>query len=169
MINTATGKIDSFFHPDYAAATWDEDQNPATPNVQWPETYRRYATSVRRIDDAIGDLMELLKDLKMDDNTLVVFTSDNGPTVEDYTKLTPRYSGNFFNTFGPFDGVKRDGWEGGIREPALARWPGRIPAGGISFTPSQFQDWMATFTELAGLPFVPDVVGWWDHHQPTDP
>jgi arylsulfatase A-like enzyme len=152
MINTASGTVDSYFHPDYASATWDNDHNPATSPVQWPETFRRFATGVRRVDDAVGDLMKLLKDLKMDDNTLVVFTSDNGPTVEDYTKLTPRYAANFFETFGPLDGVKRDGWEGGIREPTLARWPGKIPAGGINLIPSQFHDWMATFTDLAGLP-----------------
>ena len=107
---------------------------------------------VRRIDNAVADLKQLLQDLAIDTNTLVVFTSDNGPTTEDYLSLTPRYAANFFDTFGPLDGTKRDTWEGGIRMPTFVRWPGTIPAGAISNTPSQFQDWMPTFTELTGLP-----------------
>ncbi len=90
--------------------------------------------------------MQLLKDLNMDTNTLVVFTSDNGPTTDKSLQA------NFFDSFGPMDGVKRDTWEGGIREPTLVRWTGEVPAGGISLTPSEFQDWMPTFTDLAGLP-----------------
>ena len=75
MINTASGDIDSWIHPDYANATYDDDNNQATPDVPWPNVYKRYATSTRRIDDAVGDLLKLLKDLKIDDNTLVIFTS----------------------------------------------------------------------------------------------
>ncbi len=152
MINTAGGAVDSWVDADYAAATYDDDSNPATPEVPWPEVFQRYAMSVRRIDDAVGDLRQLLQDLAIDTNTLVVFTSDNGPTTEDATGLTPRYAANFFDTFGPLDGNKRDLWEGGIRMPTLVRWPGTVAPGAISNTPSQFQDWMPTFTELAGLP-----------------
>ncbi len=152
MINTASGTVDSYIPPDYLAATYDDDNNPATAQVPYPEIFRRYATGVRRIDEAVGDIKKLLQDLAIDTNTVVVFTSDNGPTVEDYLSLTPRYAGNFFDTFGPLDGVKRDTWEGGIRMPTVVRWPGKIPAGTTNQTPSQFQDWMPTFTELAGLP-----------------
>ncbi len=152
MINTASGTVDSFVYPDYAAATYDDDNNPATPPVHWPEIFQRYAAGVRRIDDAVGDLKKLLQDLAIDTNTLVVFTSDNGPTTEDYLTLTPSYVANFFDTFGPMDGVKRDTWEGGIRLPTFVRWPGQITPGLINSSPSQFHDWMPTFTELAGLP-----------------
>jgi len=86
MINSATGARDSFMHPDYAQATWDHDRDPATPEQPWPDVYKRYATDVRRIDNCVGDLMQLLKDLRIDDNTLVVFTSDNGPSKESYLK-----------------------------------------------------------------------------------
>jgi len=55
MINTASGKVDSFVYPEYARATYDDDHNPATPEVPWPEVFQRFASSVRRIDDAIGD------------------------------------------------------------------------------------------------------------------
>lgn len=152
MINTASGTVDSFVNPDYAAATYDNDGNSGTPQVAWPEVFQRYAMGVRRIDDAVADLKQLLQDLAIDTNTLVVFTSDNGPTTEDYLTLTPAYAANFFDTFGPLDGVKRDTWEGGIRMPTIVRWPGTIAAGAVSNTPSQDHDWMATFTELAGLP-----------------
>ncbi|MDP4648038.1 MAG: sulfatase-like hydrolase/transferase [Akkermansiaceae bacterium] len=137
MINTATGTVDSFIHPDYASKSWTANE-------------KRFATMVRRIDDCVGDLLEALEDLGIDDNTLVVFTSDNGPHHESYFNAS--YDANSFNSFGPFDGTKRDCWEGGIREPALARWPGTIPAGRISNRPSQFHDWMPTFAEVAGLP-----------------
>ncbi len=125
MINTASGTPDSYIHPDYANATYDHDKNQATPEVAWPDVYRRYATLCRRIDDGVGDIMQLLKDLKIDQNTLVVFTSDNGPSIESYLKED--YEPVFFNSFGPFDGIKRDVWEGGVRMPTLVQWPGTVP------------------------------------------
>ncbi len=170
MINTATGTVDTWIHPDYATATWDHDNNPATAEVAWPSTARRHATMVRRLDDAMADLFQLLADLEIDDDTLVVFTSDNGPHNEagagggSIGAQNPR----FFRSYGPLDGVKRDLWEGGIRVPTLARWPASIPAGRVSTHPSQFHDWMPTFADLAGLPLpfrsdgvslVPDLTG----------
>ncbi len=150
MITTATGTPDSFTHPDYANATWDHDSNSATPEQSWPDVYKRYATDVRRIDDCVGDLLELLKDLTIDNDTLVVFTSDNGPSKESYLKQD--YSPAFFNSFGPYDGIKRDCWEGGIRVGALVRWPGKISENRVSREPSQFHDWLPTFAEVAGVP-----------------
>ena len=150
LINTASGEIDSWIHPDYANATYDDDKNPATPEVSWPDVYKRYATDTRRIDDAVGDIMQLLKDLNIDKNTMIVFTSDNGPSIESYLKGEP-IEPTFFRSFGPFDGIKRDCWEGGVRMPTLAMWPGHIPAGGVIETPSISYDWMATFTDMAGL------------------
>lgn len=149
MINTASGTPDSFCYPDYANATWDDDHNPATPEVAWPDVYKRYASDVRRIDDCMGDLLQTLKDLKIDDNTLVIFTSDNGPSQESY--LPEQNNPSFFHSFGPFDGIKRDLWEGGIRVGALARWPKVIPPGRTSATPSAFWDWLPTFAEAAGV------------------
>ena len=150
MINTASGVIDSWVHPDFAHATYDHDKNVTTPEVAWPDVYKRYASSTRRIDSAVGDIIQLLKDLKIDDNTLIVFTSDNGPSRESY--LTEDYEPDFFNGFGPFDGIKRDVLEGGIRVSALAYWPGHIPAGRLVKTPSSSYDWLPTFAQLAGVP-----------------
>ncbi len=153
MISTASGKPDTWIHPDYAKATWDDDKDPATAEVPWPEVYQRYATSTRRIDDAVGDIMQLLKDLNIDENTMIVFTSDNGPSKESY--LPENYHPNspdFFDSFGPFDGIKRDCWEGGVRMPTLVRWPGRVPAGQEISSPSASYDWAPTFLEAAGMP-----------------
>ncbi|TZF86478.1 sulfatase-like hydrolase/transferase (plasmid) [Pedobacter sp. BS3] len=153
MINTATGTIDSWTHPDYANATYDNDKNHDTPEIPWPDTYKRYATSVRRIDDCIGDLFKLLADLKIDDNTLVVFSSDNGPSNEAYLpKPHVPFKPNFFESFGPFDGIKRDALEGGERMPVIVRWPQHIPDHTVVNNPSISYDWLPTFTDAAGLP-----------------
>ncbi len=152
MINTATGAVDSYVHPDYSGATYDDDGNGDTAEVAWPAVYKRYATSVRRIDDAVGDLRKLLGDLGIADNTLIVFTSDNGPSNEDYLNFTVNYRPDFFNSFGPFDGMKRDCWEGGIRVGALACWPGNIGTNRVSNLPCSFPDWLPTFADLAGVP-----------------
>jgi arylsulfatase A-like enzyme len=140
MINTASGTINSWIHPDYATA------------AGWTDSAKRYATMIRRIDDAIGDLLATLADLSIDNNTLIVFTSDNGPTNEAGLGGAYTYDPRFFDSYGPFEGIKRDVLEGGSRVPALVRWPGTIPAGGISQTPAQFHDWMATFAQFAGIP-----------------
>jgi len=158
MINTASGTVDSWMHPDYANATYDQDKNPATPEVPWPDVYKRYATDTRRIDSGVADLVQLLKDLKIADNTLIIFTSDNGPSRESY--LEENYNPDFFNAFGPFDGIKRDVLEGGIRVSAMAYWPGHFLSGKIIKTPSSNYDWLPTFAQLAGVtaPEVTDGV-----------
>lgn len=169
MINTASGEIDTYVHPDYANATYDDDQNAATPELAWPDTYKRYATANRRIDDAVGDLTQLLKDLNIAENTLVIFTSDNGPSIESYLPrgFAPN-SPEFFGSFGPFDGIKRDVWEGGLRMPTLASWPGHIAPGKTISSPSMLSDWMATFADAAkisvpartdGVSLLPSLTG----------
>jgi arylsulfatase A-like enzyme len=153
MINTAEGTIDSWTHPDYNNATYDDDRNAATPEVPWPDTYKRYATANRRIDDGVGDLVQLLKDLKIDSNTVIVYTSDNGPSIESY--LPKNYVPNhptFFGSYGPFDGIKRDNWEGGVRMPTIANWPGHIPPGKVVTFPSISYAWAPTFIDIAGMP-----------------
>jgi arylsulfatase A-like enzyme len=149
MINTAGGPVDSYVHPDYADATWDHDKNSQTEEQPWPDVYQRYAAGVRRIDNCVGDLLCLLDDLDIGENTLVVFTTDNGPSKESY--LRESYHPDFFNSFGPFDGIKRDVWEGGTRTGAIVRWPLKIAAGQVSEVPCQSHDWMPTLTQLAGV------------------
>ena len=152
MITSATGSIDSFFYPEYASATYDHDSNSATPEIAWPAAAKRHATMIRRLDDSVADLIQTLKDLHIDNDTLVVFTSDNGPHNEGGAgTLNIRQDPTFFDSFGPLDGIKRDTLEGGLRVPAIVRWPGHIPTGVTRADPSQFQDWMATFADLAGV------------------
>jgi len=86
-----------------------------------------------------------LKDLGIGENTLIVFTSDNGATNARANKA------DYFDTFGPYDGFKRDMWEGGVRMPTFLRWPSVVAFGSKSNNPSQFHDWMATFCDLAGV------------------
>jgi arylsulfatase A-like enzyme len=136
-INTVIDTVDTWYHPDYA------DQN-------WPDVQKRIASMIRRIDDGVGDVLQLLKDLGIDQETLVVFTSDNGPHHESYGYGD--YQPTFFDSYGPLDGTKRDTWEGGIRVPTIARWPGNIPAGEENDTPTGFHDWMPTFAQLANVP-----------------
>ncbi len=152
MITSATGTVDSYIFPDYANATYDHDGNPATPEIAWPEYAKRHATMVRRLDDSVADIIQTLKDLNIDNDTLVVFTSDNGPHNEAGSGGTYTQDPRFFNSFGNLDGIKRDTLEGGFRVPAIVRWPGHIPAGSVRADASQFHDWMATFAELAGVP-----------------
>ncbi len=173
MINTASGKPDSYKLPEYASATWDHDKDASTPEVPWPDVYQRYATSVHRIDACIGDIIQTLKDMNIDNDTLVVFTTDNGPSNESY--LEEGLKANFFNSFGHFDGIKRDVIEGGIRVGAILRWPGGTAPVRISNLPSQFHDWMPTFAELAGVAapanadgtsLVPEITGEGEQKEP---
>lgn len=138
MINTARGEIDSYIHPDYRAQGWSDVE-------------ARFATMVRRIDSCVADLLQTLRDLNIDENTLVVLTSDNGPHHESYLQ-GKNYDPTSFESFGRFEGTKRDVWEAGIRVPALAWWPGSIRAGRISRRASQFHDWLPTFAAMAGIP-----------------
>ncbi|MCF7847269.1 MAG: arylsulfatase [Kiritimatiellales bacterium] len=112
-----------------------------------------YATMVSRIDRDIGKLMECLKQCGIDDNTVVMFTSDNGPHQEGGCQP------EFFNSNGPFSGVKRDLLDGGIRMPFIVRWPGRIKPGATSNHLSAFWDVLPTCAELAGIPAPQGIDG----------
>ena len=128
---------------------------------------RRYATNVRRLDDALGDLLHFLEVRGLAEDTLFIFTSDNGPAGEYlYNSAGSQYGlakridwveTDGFDSNGPFKGMKRWGYDGGLREPTFALWPGTIPASGtetprVSDFPFQFPAWMATLADVAGLP-----------------
>ncbi|MBD8490935.1 sulfatase-like hydrolase/transferase [Echinicola sp. CAU 1574] len=151
MINTASGEVDSFIYPEFASATYDDDKDETTPEKPWPDTYKRYASVNRRIDDQVGDILQLLKDLEIDENTLVVFTSDNGPSRESYLpKEYVDYTPEFFNNFAEFDGIKRDVYEGGLRTATIVHWPGSIKENTVVDEPSISYDWLPTFADAAG-------------------
>jgi uncharacterized sulfatase len=124
------------------------------------------------MDADVGRLLELVKKLGLDNNTLIFFSSDNGPHRE---------GGNnpdFNNSNGPLKGIKRDLTEGGIRVPFVARWPGHITPG-ISHFAGGFQDLMPTLAELTdttnavpkdidGLSIVPTLLGQSTNQKPHD-
>ncbi len=103
-----------------------------------------YAGMITRMDRDVGRIMTLLKELGLDDNTIVFFTSDNG-SAERLRK------DDYFNGTGPFRGSKQNLYEGGIRVPMIARWPGMIRAGAVNHHPWMFCDFMPTAAELAGV------------------
>lgn len=104
-----------------------------------------FAAMVSRLDRDCGKIFDLLKKLNIDNNTIVLFSSDNGPHKEG------GHDPAFFESSGPFRGIKRDLYEGGIRVPFIARWPGRIQAGSINKHIGAFWDFLPTVCELAGI------------------
>lgn len=104
-----------------------------------------FAAMVVRLDNMLGDIMKELKNLGLDENTLVIFTSDNGPHLE--AGADP----DFFNSNGPYKGYKRDLYEGGIHIPMIARWPAKIKPGTQTDHISAFWDVYPTLSEIAGV------------------
>ncbi|WP_429063191.1 arylsulfatase [Chitinophaga sp. W2I13] len=124
---------------------------PGYASQQYP--HAAFATMVTRLDNYVGEVMARLKELGLDKNTLVIFTSDNGPHKEGGADPA------FFNSSGGFRGVKRDLYEGGIREPFIARWPGNIKAGSTNSFQGAFWDIMPTLAQLTNAPAVPYTDG----------
>ncbi len=112
----------------------------------WNESTKNHAAMITRMDDGVGEVMKFLREQGLDEKTLVMFSSDNGPHREG----GPNYKPEFFEASGPHRGIKRDLWDGGIRVPFIARWPGRIKAGAVSGHVGYFGDLMSTWAELAG-------------------
>jgi len=112
----------------------------------WPQIAKNYAAMITRMDDDIGKLMSVIAENDLEENTLVIFTSDNGP----YTGIpTPI---EFFDSNGPLRGGKRDLYEGGIRVPFIARWKNVIPKGTQNDHIIAFWDILPTFANLINYP-----------------
>ncbi len=147
----------------HLAMTVPEDSKKQYLALNWPKRmmntqkhYRNdeegnttYAGMVSRMDRDIGSLLSVLKEQGFTDNTLVIFTSDNGH----------EYDRGFFNSNGEFKGRKRDLYEGGIRIPFIAKWPEKIKKATTSAHVSAFWDMMPTFCELAGGNSCPKTDG----------
>lgn len=110
----------------------------------WPQTEKNKAAMITRLDTDVGRLMEQLKKLRIDEETIVFFSSDNGSHKEG--GVDPK----FFESSGPLRGIKRDLFEGGIRVPMIVRWPGRIKAGQMSDLVWAFWDFLPTAAEIVG-------------------
>ncbi len=135
-----------------------------------PTPRAAYAAMVTRMDRTVGRILDKLKELHLDENTLVIFTSDNGPTHN-----VGGADSTFFESAGPLRGLKGSMYEGGLRVPFLAHWPGKIKPGCACEVPLAFWDVMPTLTALAGaqcpksdgLSFLPALFGQADqpHHE----
>ncbi|MFP3904871.1 MAG: arylsulfatase [Armatimonadota bacterium] len=119
----------------------------------WPDPQKGHAAMISLLDENCGMMLDLLEKLGIDDNTLFIFTSDNGPHAEGGADP------DFFESRGPLRGMKRDLYEGGIRVPMIARWPAQIEPGTVSDHPSAFWDYMPTFCDIAGCDTPPGIEG----------
>jgi arylsulfatase A len=143
--------------------TVPEDSKKAYENLGWPkrqmtkghyyhdaEGNTAYAGMISRLDRYVGEIISQLKIEGIDENTIVIFTSDNGPGFDN----------GFFDSNGPFRGRKLTLYEGGIRSPFVARWPGKIAPGLVTNQPAAAWDFLTTACELAGIkPSVKKVDG----------
>ena len=104
-----------------------------------------YAAMISRMDRYVGNLLKLLDELGLSENTLVVFSSDNGTT-----HLEKEVDYTFFKSVGELRGLKGSLYEGGVRVPTIVRWPGKVTAGSSSGRVSGFEDWMPTILDAVG-------------------
>ena len=119
----------------------------------WPQPQKNHAEMITRLDYDVGLVMDTLRETGIDKNTIVLFTSDNGPHREGGARP------GFFNSAGGLRGIKRDLYEGGIRVPMIARWPGQIAPGTTCQEPWAFWDFLPTAAELAGAQAPPAIDG----------
>ncbi|MDR1672777.1 MAG: arylsulfatase [Bacteroidales bacterium] len=143
-----------------------------------PHPKADFAAMITRLDAYVGEVMDVLQELGLDKNTIVVFTSDNGPHREGGADP------DFFKSYGPLRGIKRDMYEGGIRVPFIARYPEKIQSGAVSNHVAAFWDVMPTLAELTGtqaaantdgISFLPALFGqkgqqqhdylYWEFHE----
>jgi len=145
---------DSAFAPYLDAdgnSIFDEEPFPGDHYTEQPMPKAAYAAMVTHMDRGVGRILDRLESMGIEENTLVLFTSDNGPHGEG------GYQPEYFDSNGPLRGMKRDLYEGGIRVPQIAWWPGRVEAGTTTDVPSYFGDYVRTFAELAGTS-APDAI-----------
>ncbi|MCC5928166.1 MAG: arylsulfatase [Cyclobacteriaceae bacterium] len=144
--------------PDHFIVPSDE---PYT-HENWPQIAKNYAAMISRMDKDVGSIVQLIKDQGLEENTLIIFTSDNGPYQGVPTPI------EFFNSNGPLRGGKRDKYEGGIRVPFIAKWKNVITEGSQNHRPIAFWDLLPTLADLVdypaefptdGISFLPDLKG----------
>ena len=131
-------------------------------NKPWPDVEKDFAEMVTRLDESVGKIVAQLKALGLDENTMIIFSSDNGPHAES------GHDSEYFDSNGPLRGRKRDLYEGGVRMPFIAKLPGKIKAGTVSSLVTAFWDYVPTMCELTGvtkpsgldgISFLPTLLG----------
>ncbi|MGQ9621114.1 MAG: arylsulfatase, partial [Bacteroidales bacterium] len=123
------------------------------PYGSQPEAHAAFAAMINMLDDYVGEIINKLDELGIAENTIIIFSSDNGPHLE--AGADPDY----FDSNGPLRGYKRDLYEGGIRVPMIVRWPGKIKAGTKTAHISAFWDVMPTLAEISGSDVPEDIDG----------
>lgn len=142
------------FDPETPFEGYDEGEKYRNgPYESQPEPHTAFAAMVSILDDQVGEIVEKLEELGIRKNTLIIFTSDNGPHLE--AGADPDY----FDSNGPLKGYKRDLYEGGIRVPMIASWPDVIAAGSKSEHISAFWDFYPTVAEIVGAEVPADIDG----------
>lgn len=156
---------------EYLQLGWPETPYPGAHYTGHETPNAAYAAMITRMDDGIGQIMKLLKKLDLDEDTLIIFTSDNGTTY------CCGVDADFFDAVGEFRGLKGSLYEGGIREPMVARWPGKIRPGTVTDHISAFYDFLPTASQLTGqqppdwtdgISFLPTLLGREDKQKKHD-
>jgi len=138
---------------DHYPAAWDDEQGPYRGQngyLPHPRPRAAYAAMISDLDEHVGTILGRLEQLGLQENTLVIFTSDNGPT---HPSRDPRFHVGgadcaFFNSTGGLRGYKGSCYEGGLRVPCIVRWPGHIPPASVQDQPSYFPDWFPTLATI---------------------
>ena len=127
-----------------------DDQGIYADKKEWTEQAKNFAAMVTRLDHDVGEVVALLKKMDVEKNTLILISGDNGASFDDKSAIS-----KFFNQSmdGKLRGFKRGMYEGGLRQAALAYWPGKVPAGKVSDDPWAFWDFLPTCAELSGASY----------------
>ena len=133
--------VPHFSHPSECKTKFAVPTDEPYSEREWDQASKNYAAMITRLDRDLGRIVACIEEQGLADNTLIIFTSDNGA----YGGAPKRFHSN-----GPFRGYKRDLYEGGIRVPFIAQWPGKIPAGKVSNEIVAFWDLLPTLAEVAG-------------------
>jgi arylsulfatase A-like enzyme len=140
----------------YLAHTMVHSVIDASPQFKGRSKGGLYSDCVEEIDHHTGRLLDAIDELGLRDNTIVIFTTDNGPWNNFQESLRPKHKGAVaWGSSGPLREGKGSTYEGGLRVPCIVRWPGRVPAGRVSAAIFSTLDFMPTFANLAGY-HVPD-------------
>lgn len=160
------GEIDAYL------GEWDETPYTGGSYLPHPTPRACYAAMITFMDKQMGKLFALLKEKGIDDNTIVIFTSDNGTTF-----LKAQVDYEFFDSVGELRGLKGSCHEGGIREPFIVRWPGKVPSNAVSDHIGAHYDLLPTLAQIAGvsapldtdgISILPEILGRSDEQQAHD-
>jgi arylsulfatase A-like enzyme len=158
VMETLTAKINSWIETNRAGPFLvyfapNAVHEPIVPNSKFSGSrYGKYGDFIQELDGSVGQLLACLDKLQLAETTLVLFTSDNGGVVNPGNENATAAIKAGLAINGPLRGGKHSEWEGGFREPFLARWPGKIPAGTVSEQVICLTDLVATFSGLLAVP-----------------